>query len=121
MSLKTIENALHDIVHEVEGVFESTSKKVAQFLKPFAAQLEAQGKVILIDAAQSAVAVGEATPGSGEVKMLAALAAFAATTAKEGVPYLESEARALIEVALQNVKALLAPAPEPVADSAPAA
>lgn len=59
--------------------------------------------------AEAAVAIGFTTPGSGEVKMLAALAYFAAQSAAKELPYVESQARALIELALQNAKTAAAP------------
>lgn len=108
--VKNVQNEWHDLVQKAESLFVSNSSVLVAFLKPWAAQLEQEGKTVLIDAAQAAVTVGEATPGSGEDKMLAALAAFAASCVKESLPYIESEARALIEVALQNFKAALAPA-----------
>lgn len=77
---------------------------IEAFFAPFISSLESEGKSIAIAAATNAVTIGESTPGTGEVKMAAALAAFSATVAAQGLPYVESEARALIEVALQNLK-----------------
>lgn len=75
------------------------------FLKPFAAILESEGSSILIAAAENAVTVGFAATGGGDVKMAAALAAFSADVVTKGLPFVESQARALIEVALQKAKA----------------
>lgn len=106
---------------KVESFFVSESQVVIDFLKPFASTIEAEGKQILISAATNAVSVGEAAPGTGLVKMEAALAAFSATIIAQGLPYIESEARALIEVALQNFKLILSPVGEPALVEAPAA
>lgn len=86
----------------VELFFTST---VWNFMKPFVAILESQGSSILIAAAENAVAIGFSTSGGGQVAMAAALASFSAEVVAKGLPFIESEARALIEVALQNVKA----------------
>lgn len=109
-----------EIRDEVENFFISKVPEVEAFFKPFIASLEAEGKTVLIAAATSAVATGEATPGTGEAKMLAALASFSATVLAQGIPYVESEARALIEVALQNFKSALG-ASSTSGTSAPAA
>ena len=74
------------------------------FLKPFVDALESQGSTILIAAAENAVAVGFATAGGGQVAMAAALASFSAEVVEKGLPFVESQARALIEVALQKAK-----------------
>lgn len=86
----------------------SESKDLIAFLQPFAANIEKGGAQILIAAAESAVSVGFAAPGDGVAKMAAALAAFSTDVAAKGIPYLESQARALIEVALQNAKTVAA-------------
>jgi len=86
----------------IEGFF---SGPVWDFLKPIADALEHQGGSILITAAENAVALGFATPGDGVVKMAAALGSFAAEVTAKGLPFLESQARALIELALQKAKA----------------
>jgi hypothetical protein len=75
------------------------------FLLPFLKQVEAGGVNILLPAAESAVAVGFSTPGDGTVKMAAALASFSAEVVGKGLPFIESEARTLIELALQKAKA----------------
>lgn len=80
---------------------------VWDFLKPFVMTIESQGGQILVAAAESAVSVGFTTPGDGTVKMAAALASFSASMVAQGLPFIESQARALIEVALQNAKAAL--------------
>lgn len=96
--------SIHDTWEYIKNLFVTNSHKVADFLKPYWSEFETQGKVILIDAAKSAVQVGKDTPGDGIEKMQAALAAFAATVIAEGLTYAESEARLLIETALQNDK-----------------
>jgi hypothetical protein len=96
---------------------------VWHFLKPFVAILESEGAHILITAAENAVAIGFATAGTGEAKMAAALASFSAEVVANGLPFIESQARALIEVALQSVKTTgpaipvpaLTPPPAPIA------
>lgn len=81
---------------------------VWNFLKPVAQQVTSD----LIGIAEQAVAVGFTAPGDGVAKMTAALAYFAAQCAAKEIPYLESQARTLIEIALQNAKATTAvPAP----------
>lgn len=81
---------------------------VWDFLHPFVAAIESQGGQILIAAAESAVAAGFAAPGDGAAKMVVALASFSAEVAAKGIPFIESQARALIEVALQKAKAAVA-------------
>lgn len=88
----------------VEAFF---SGPVWGFIKPFAQALESQEGQVLITAAENAVQVGFAAPGDGVAKMLAALAAFSEEVVAKGLPYAESQARALIEVALQKAKSAL--------------
>jgi hypothetical protein len=102
----------------IEGFF---SGPVWSFLKPFVAVLESEGSHILIAAAQNAVAVGFATAGNGEVKMLAALASFSAEVVANGLPFIESQARAMIEVALQSAKAAVPIEANPTPSPAPTA
>jgi hypothetical protein len=83
---------------------------VWDFLKPFAAILESEGSSILIAAAEDAVTAGFAAPGNGEAKMAVALASFSAEVIAKGLPFIESQARALIEVALQKAKVATQPA-----------
>lgn len=85
----------------VENFF---THKVWNFLKPFVDAIEHQGADILIDAAENAVQAGFATPGDGAAKMAAALAAFSVEVVAKGKPFIESQARALIELALQKAK-----------------
>lgn len=77
---------------------------VWSFIKPFAEALESEEGQVLIAASENAVQVGFATPGDGIVKMTAALASFSAEIISKGLPFVESQARALIEVALQKAK-----------------
>jgi hypothetical protein len=91
------------------------SGPVWAFVKPFIESLEANGSQILIAAAENAVAIGFTATGGGEAKMAEALASFSAEVAAKGLPYIESQARALIELALQKKKAAM-----PVALPAPA-
>lgn len=97
-------DTIADVIADVKGWFISKVPEIESFFAPFISSLETEGKTVLIAAATSAVTVGEATPGTGEAKMLAALAAFSSTVVAQGLPYVESEARALIEIALQNLK-----------------
>ncbi len=87
----------------IEGFF---SGAVWTFIKPFVLTLESQGGQILIAAAESAVVAG-ATAGGGAAAMTAALASFEAEVVSKGLPFIESQARALIEVALQKAKTAL--------------
>ena len=102
------------ILDAIEGFFSGT---IWSFVKPFIESIEKDGGHILIAAAQTAVTVGFAATGGGEAKMLAALASFSAEVVANGLPFIESQARALIEVALQQVKAATStePSPAPVA------
>jgi hypothetical protein len=81
---------------------------VWNFIKPFAQALESEEGQVLITAAENAVAIGFSVPGDGIAKMTAALASFSAEVIAKGLPYIESQARALIEVALQKAKAPMA-------------
>ena len=97
----------------VEGFFTGT---VWTFLKPFVVSIERNGGRILIAAAENAVQAGFAATGGGQASMAAALASFSAQVVAEGLPFIESQARALIEVALQKAKAAVpTPAPAPAA------
>lgn len=100
--------------HIHDAIVSFLTGKVWTFLKPFVTILESQGGQILIAAAENAVSVGFSTAGDGTAKMTAALASFSVDVAAKGVPFLENQARALIEAALLNAKATL-PAPAPVA------
>lgn len=81
------------------------SGSVWTFIKPFVESLEHDGGSILIAAAESAVAAGFAAPGDGAAKMVVALASFEAEIVAKGLPFVVSQARALIELALQKAKA----------------
>lgn len=102
---------------EVESFF---TGPVWTFLKPFVHTLESEGGPILLAAAEGAVAVGFSTTGGGAAAMTAALSFFESQVVGKGLPFIESQARALIEVALQNAKSALpvasvaTPAPESV-------
>ena len=104
----------------IEGFF---TGPVWNFLKPFVAALESDEANVLITAAENAVAIGFSTAGTGEAKMAAALASFSAEVVAKGLPYAESQARAMIEIALQKAKAAApaAPSTAPAAESAPVA
>lgn len=103
--LQGIETTAKKIEVAIEGVFEKEKPTIAAFFAPVIATVEQDG----VDAAETAVAVGESTPGTGAAKMEAALASFIATFAAKAIPYVESEARMLIEVALQKLRALVTP------------
>lgn len=85
---------------DFETWLKGIAPKVLAFLKPVAQKITADEIAI----AEAAVAVGFTAPGDGLAKMTAALAYFAAQSAAQELPYAESQARALIEIALQNVK-----------------
>lgn len=88
------------------------------FIKPFIKALESEEGQVLIMAAENAVAVGFAVTGGGAAAMAAALASFEAEVIAKGLPYLQSQARALIEVALQKAKAAAVPVPAPTPEPA---
>lgn len=89
---------------EVESFF---TGPVRSFVKPFVSVLESEGGPILIAAAETAVGIGFGAPGSGVAKMVAALASFESEVVAKGLPFIESQARALIEVALQKAQAVI--------------
>lgn len=78
----------------------SISPKVIAFIKPIAIQIKDDE----IGIAEAAIAVGATTSGDGQAKMTAALAYFAQQSLTKEIPFVESQARALIEIALQNAK-----------------
>jgi len=90
-----------------DEVFSFFSGPIWNFIKPFIKTLESEEGQVLITAAENAVAVGFATPGDGIVKMTAALVSFSAEVLAKGLPFVESQARALIELALQKAKTSL--------------
>lgn len=78
--------------------------KIWILLKPFLLSLKDGAEPILIGAAEDAVKVGYSSPGDGQAKMNAALAAFSSAIMAAGIPFIESQARTLIELALQKAK-----------------
>jgi hypothetical protein len=102
-----------NLLTTIEAFFEGP---VWSFLKPFIAATEAQGGTILIAAAEAGVAAGFAATGGGAAAMTAALGVFESQVVSNGLPFVESQGRALIEVALQNAKALV---PAPAVPAAP--
>lgn len=79
------------------------------FVKPFITIIESEGGQLLIAAAENAVLAGAtAITGGGAAAMSAALASFEAEVVAKGLPFIESQARALIEVALQRAKTAVA-------------
>ena len=96
---------IHNAAAQVAAFF---SGPVWAFLLPFVHAIESQGGAILVGAAEAALAAGFAAGGTGEAKMKAALAFFAAEVTEKGLPFIESQARALIEAALQKAKAAVA-------------
>lgn len=78
----------------------SISPKVIAFIKPIAIQIKDDEIAI----AEAAIAVGAVASGDGQAKMTAALAYFAQQSLAKEIPFVESQARALIEIALQNAK-----------------
>lgn len=101
---KVAHNLGSDILAFIEG-------PLWTFIQPTVKILESQGGSILVTAAENAVAVGFTTPGGGAAAMTAALASFSAEVAAKGLPFIESQARALIELALQNAKAAVPATP----------
>lgn len=92
---------------EFETWVKGIAPEVLAFLKPVAQQVTTDEIAI----AEAAVGIGFTTPGDGLAKMTAALAYFAAQSAAKELPYIESEARTLIEIALQNAKTAAATTP----------
>jgi len=102
----------------VEGFF---SGSVWTFIKPTVQLIESQGGQILVSAAETAVVAGAAAAtGGGSAAMTAALTSFESTVVANGLPFIESQGRALIELALQKAKASL-PASASPAVATPAA
>jgi hypothetical protein len=107
MSVKDFQNKIHDLVHSFGHWFVSESQEVVNFLKPVAKVLERDGKHALLTAAISAVGQVEAqftAPSSGGNKMSAALRIVEDTLVSAGLSFVESEARTVIEIALQGLK-----------------
>lgn len=94
-------NFRDDIINTIEEFFTHT---VWDFLKPFIDAIEHQGATILITAAENAVQAGFDSDGDGKEKMEAALASFADEIEAKGLPFIESQARTMIELALQKAK-----------------
>jgi hypothetical protein len=97
-------SVLHDAVEFIQHLFVTTSHTVLAFLKPFALAIEQGGEAILIAAAENAVQTGFSATGSGAERMAAALKSFEEEVVEKGKPFMESQARTLIEIALQNAK-----------------
>jgi hypothetical protein len=103
-------SAWTNIRNAIEAFF---SGPVWNFIKPIVLVIESQGGQMLITAAENAVAAGFAAGGGGPAMMAAALTVFETEVVKNGLPFIESQARALIELALQKAKAAV-PAPAAV-------
>jgi len=80
------------------------SNDLWEFFSPFVKSLEKAGSQLLITAAENAVERGFNANGSGQEKMAAALAEFQIEVKAKGLPFIESQARTLIELALQKAK-----------------
>jgi hypothetical protein len=94
---------------DVEGFF---SGPVWAFLKPAVTLIESEGGQILIAAAEAGVAAGAAAAtGGGSAAMTAALDVFKTQVVANGLPFIESQGRTLIELALQKAKAAIPAAP----------
>lgn len=87
-----------------DSVVSFFSGPVWDFIKPVVAVIESEGGQILIAAAENAVAAGFSAKGDSSAKMTAALISFSAEVAAKGLPFMESQARVLIELALQKAK-----------------
>jgi hypothetical protein len=85
--------------------FVSESKEIIEFLKPVVKIIERDGKQLLIATAITAVQQAQQAGGSGSDKMSAALKSIEATLMTAGIAFVESEARMIAELALQNLKA----------------
>jgi hypothetical protein len=97
-------NTLHDILDKIKHFIITDSSAVVDFIKPFVEAIVKNGGAVLVTAAENAVQVGFATPGDGAAKRAAALASFSAEVIAKEVPFIESQARGLIELALQKAK-----------------
>lgn len=76
------------------------------FLRPIAKIVWQRGGAILLQAAENAVGAGFASGGSNQSRMEVALTVFQKEIKAYGIPFIESQARALIELALQKVKSV---------------
>ena len=94
---KVLHNMLDSFTAFIQGPLWS-------FLKPVVLVLETEGGPILIAAAENAVAVGFTIVGGGAPAMAAAIKSFEDEIVAKGLPFIESQARALIEMALQKAK-----------------
>lgn len=75
------------------------------FIHPLIVAIAVEGAHLLLTAAENAVAAGAAVEGDGHAKMQAALDSFKAEVTSNGHAFIESQARTLIELALQKAKA----------------
>lgn len=104
MSIKFIQNKLHDIIHVFEHIgldfFHSLIDSIAQ-----------NGGKVLQEAAIAAVAAAEASGGSGKDKFDAALAQVIATLTAQGLPVVQNAVRGAIEAAVADLRTVqIAPA-----------
>jgi len=97
----SVNDSLHEAWDYIKNLFVTHSKEVADFLKPYWSKFVND---VLIDAAKKAVDEAEASGGTGVEKMTKALAVFSAICVQESIEFIETEARALIEIALLNKK-----------------
>lgn len=96
---------------EIESFF---SGPVWNFIKPTVLLIESESGQILVAAAEAAVVAGATAAGGGQAAMATALKIFESEVIAKGLPFIESQARLLIETALQKAKAAL-PAPSTTA------
>lgn len=98
---------------QIEAFF---SGPVWAFVKPLVSVLETGAGHILIAAAENAVVAGYNAKGTGNAKMSVALTTFEQEIVSQGIPYLESQARTLIELAYQRFEAPLHEITTPTAE-----
>ena len=100
-----------------DAVFSFFTGPVWTFLHPVITLLLHDGSAILISAAENAVTAGFAA--NGQEAMAIALKTFEVEVVAKGVPFIESQARSLIELALQKAKAAV-DVPAPLTPETPA-
>ncbi|WP_435007973.1 hypothetical protein P12x_005239 [Tundrisphaera lichenicola] len=76
------------------------------FIHPFIVAIEVEGAHLLLTAAENAVTAGFNVAGDSREKMDAALNSFKSEVTSNGHTFIESQARTLIELALQKAKAV---------------
>lgn len=101
----SVSNFFESLEYRIEGLFSAGAHAVAIAIKNNAATFQGDIVAFLKQAAMDAVAAAASTPGTGEAKMLAAIASFTAELATKGLALAENEARLILENAYAEFKA----------------